>query len=47
MGISLSTFQRLLKKSAITVPKGIISPEKKRQILDCLGWREKREENDP
>ena len=40
MGISLSTFQRLLKKHNLEIPRGIISPHQKQQILECLGWKE-------
>jgi DNA-directed RNA polymerase specialized sigma54-like protein len=41
MGVSLSTFQRLLKKHNLDIPRGIISPDRKMEILKTLGWREK------
>lgn len=39
-GFSLRTFQRRLKEVDLEVPRGLISPEKKREICQKLGWHE-------
>jgi hypothetical protein len=38
MGISLTTLQKLLKEAGIVVPRKLIPPKLKREILDKLGW---------
>lgn len=39
MGISLSTLQRLLKKADIQLPRKLIPPNVKKDILSRLGWK--------
>lgn len=39
-GLSLRTFQRRLKEVDLEIPRGLISPEKQKEICDKLGWRE-------
>lgn len=41
MGLSLRTFQRRLDEANITVPRGLICPEKQKEIFHQLGWQEK------
>lgn len=38
MGLSLRTFQRRLDEANIEVPRGLICPEKQKEILNELGW---------
>lgn len=38
MGLSLRTFQRRLDEANIAVPRGLICPEKQKEIFDHLGW---------
>ncbi|MEM9819723.1 MAG: hypothetical protein AAF985_01570 [Bacteroidota bacterium] len=38
LGISLSTLQRWLKKHHLEVPRGLISPEKQKEIIEALGY---------
>lgn len=38
MGISLTTLQNLLKEACIYVPRKLIPPKTKRDILTKLGW---------
>ncbi len=39
-GLSLRTFQRRLKEANLEIPRGLISPEKKQEICQKLGWHE-------
>ena len=38
LGISLRTLQRWLKKSNLQVPRGLICPQKQKEIKDTLGY---------
>ena len=38
MGLTLRTFQRRLDDANIAVPRGLICPEKQKEIYDQLGW---------
>ena len=40
MGLSLRTFQRRLDDANIAVPRGLICPEKQKEIFQRLGWYE-------
>lgn len=40
MGISLSTLQRKMKERNLAVPRGVISPQRKKEILKALDWGE-------
>lgn len=40
LGLSLRTFQRRLKEADLEIPRGLISPEKQREICQTLGWHE-------
>lgn len=39
MGLSLRTFQRRLDEANIAIPRGLICPEKQKEIFHQLGWR--------
>ena len=41
MGLSLRTFQRRLDDANIAVPRGLICPEKQKEIFHLLGWLRK------
>jgi hypothetical protein len=41
MGLSLRTFQRRLDEANIAVPRGLICPEKQKEIFHHLGWFDK------
>lgn len=38
MGLSLRTFQRRLDEANIAVPRGLVCPEKQKEIFHLLGW---------
>jgi len=38
LGISLRTLQRWIKKSNLHVPRGLVSPQKQKEILEKLGY---------
>ncbi len=38
MGYSLRTLQRRLKEANIETPRGLIDPDKQREIFQKLGW---------
>ena len=38
MGLSLRTFQRRLDEANIAVPRGLVCPEKQKEIFHRLGW---------
>lgn len=40
MGFSLRTFQRRLKDADLEIPRGLICPEKQREIGEKLGWQD-------
>lgn len=40
MGISLRTLQRKMKEQNLEIPRGIITPQRKEEILKALGWHE-------
>jgi transcriptional regulator with XRE-family HTH domain len=40
MGVSASTLRRLLKKSNLTIDRGLIPPARQFEVLQALGWRE-------
>ena len=37
--MSLRTFQRKLQKAGLKIPRGYISPETRKLILERLGWK--------
>ncbi len=39
MGYSIRTFQRRLKEASVTIPRGLVSPEKQLEIFLKLGWK--------
>jgi hypothetical protein len=41
MGMSLRTFQRRLDDNNLEVPRGLICPEKQKEIFHSLGWSDK------
>lgn len=38
MGYSIRTFQRRLKEARVSIPRGLVSPEKQQEIFLKLGW---------
>lgn len=40
MGISPATLRRHLEKAGLKVPRGLISPQLRKDIFEKLGWRE-------
>ena len=42
MGLSLRTFQRRLDEANIAVPRGLICPDKQKEIFQQLGWQERK-----
>lgn len=38
MGISLRTLQRWIKKSNLEVPRGLVCPEKQKEMLEKFGY---------
>ena len=44
MGMSLRTFQRRLDDNNLEVPRGLICPEKQKEIFHSLGWSDKEPE---
>jgi hypothetical protein len=48
LNISLSTFQRWLKKHSIKIPRGLISPSKQNELITLFGFHKKNMTlNDP
>jgi len=45
LGISLRTLQRWIKKTDLEVPRGLVSPEKQKELIEKLGYSEKRSES--
>jgi len=39
LGISLRTLQRWIKKSDLQVPRGLVCPNKQKEIKDTLGYK--------
>ncbi len=44
LGISLRTLQRWIKKSELSVPRGLVCPQKQIEILEKFGYLEKKED---
>ncbi len=40
MGYSIRTFQRRLKEARVSIPRGLVSPEKQQEIFLKLGWQQ-------
>ncbi len=44
LGISLRTLQRWIKKSDLEVPRGLVCPQKQKEIKDTLGYSNSRQD---
>jgi len=47
LGISLRTLQRWIKKWNLDVPRGLVCPEKQREIFEKFGYKQKKSVKSP